>query len=109
MAVFEGIDPNDILQGGLGDCWLLSALSAVAEYDYRIKSLYITKNVSKVGVYEVALCDMGIWRNVVIDDYIPVHPNSNKLTFSGPRLEHGVQELWVVLMEKAWAKIYGSY
>lgn len=52
---------------------------------------------------------MGVWRNVVIDDYVPCMKGSNKLAFSGPRAESGSVELWVVLAEKAWAKVYGSF
>jgi calpain-15 len=41
---FKGkIEPNDIKQGALGDCYFLSSLSAMAEYEGIIKALFITK------------------------------------------------------------------
>jgi calpain-15 len=36
----DGITPNDILQGGLGDCYYLSSLSVLAEKENRIKKLF---------------------------------------------------------------------
>jgi calpain-15 len=40
--LFEGkIEPNDIKQGQLGDCYLLTALACLAEYPERIKKLFV--------------------------------------------------------------------
>lgn len=42
---------------------------------------------------------------MLVDDYFPVHKDHNKPVFSdtnGP-------ECWVIFLEKAYAKIYGSY
>jgi hypothetical protein len=39
---------------------------------------------------------------VLIDEYLPVH--FNKTVFG-----QGDGEMWVGLMEKAWAKLFGSY
>lgn len=43
VEVFEGkIEPNDIKQGALGDCYFLSSLSSLAERDILIKKLFET-------------------------------------------------------------------
>ena len=38
----EGIAPNDIRQGALGDCYFLGTLSSLAENPERIKRLFVT-------------------------------------------------------------------
>jgi calpain-15 len=47
----NGIDPNDIEQGGLGNCYFLAFLSALAENPVRIQKLFVTKNVNQAGIY----------------------------------------------------------
>jgi hypothetical protein len=40
-ALFEGkIEPKDVLQGSIGDCYFLSALAAISEEEYRIKNIF---------------------------------------------------------------------
>ena len=34
------VDPSDISQGGVGDCWLLSGISSLAEFDGAIARLF---------------------------------------------------------------------
>ena len=58
--MFEGkIEPNDIKQGGLGDCYLLSSLSALAEYENLISRLFESKTYNDAGCYCVWLCHDG--------------------------------------------------
>ena len=42
---------------------------------------------------------------VIVDDYLPVHMGTKAPVFG--KSEDG--SLWVALLEKAWAKLYGSY
>lgn len=104
--VFQGdIDPNDVKQGVLGDCYFLAAVSAIAEHQDRIKKLFLTREVTKSGCYCVALCINGIWEEIIVDDYIPCKPRSSTVAFN-----HTLHnELWAILLEKAWAKAHGGY
>ena len=45
----------------------------------------------------------GKWRTVDLDDTVPFLFNQPAFSKSGE------EELWVIMLEKAWAKIYGSY
>lgn len=47
----------------------------------------------------------GVFQEIVIDDAIPYDPVTQKPAFSKC---HG-NELWVMLLEKCWAKICGNY
>ena len=42
---------------------------------------------------------------VVVDDYLPVNPDDGKPAFASCR----ESEIWVSLLEKAWAKLHGTY
>jgi calpain-15 len=45
----------------------------------------------------------GKWLTIDMDDYIPYN-------YDIPAFSYAVQnELWVMLLEKAWAKMYSSY
>ena len=54
--LWDGVEPSDIMQGALGDCWLLCALSAVAEFPGFVEnSLFKTQEVSPDGKYVLRL------------------------------------------------------
>ena len=105
IHIFEGlIEPKDIKQGQLGDCWLMSAIACIAEFPDLVQRLFISKEYNPYGVYRLRLCKHGEWTEIVLDDYFPCFPED------GPfysRAHEG--ELWVMLIEKAFAKVQGSY
>lgn len=75
LAIFyEGIDPSDVTQGLLSDCWFLSAVSALAEKPERIKKLFQNDHLepNEAGIYGVRVCKNGHWIDIVVDDWIPV-------------------------------------
>ena len=127
LRVFDSIDPGDIQQGKLGDCYFLSTLSALAEYPPRIERLFPSAAIPTNCQYRVRILDLGKWKNYSLDDYFPTQnpdktPAESKrpvnqaapvakdfFVFSGPKKTSGIVELWVCLLEKAWAKKYGSY
>jgi len=104
IHVIDQVDPNDIDQGELGDCWILSSIAALSEHPDRIARIVVTKRVNQVGVYQVELCINGLWQRITLDEYFPCYPQG------GPKYTKTTGgELYVGLLEKAFAKIYGSY
>ena len=72
----EDIHPNDINQGELGDCSFLSVLSALAEFPDNVKALIETQKVNQAGIYLLKFFVNGILTPVIVDDHLPVRPNT---------------------------------
>jgi len=101
----NGISPGDIAQGQLGDCWLLSAISVLAEKPGQIELIFKEMTHSHWGTYHLKLWSgqEKKWETLVIDDFVPTKHGAP--LFTKP---HG-NEMWVLLLEKAFAKLVGSY
>jgi len=108
VAVFQdGIQPTDIKQGILKDSYFLSALSALAEQPALIERLFLTEEANNAGLYAVWICDNGTWKPILLDDYIPCRPYHGNYFPVFSQCKRG--ELWVALLEKAYAKLHGCY
>ena len=106
--LFSGtIEPADIGQGQLGDCWLMTALACLAEYPGAIQRVFLTDQYNPRGRYVLQLyCgELERFVTVAIDDSIPVERGTNTPIFAKPN----GKELWVALLEKAFAKFVGNY
>jgi hypothetical protein len=105
--VFNDIEPCDILQGSLGDCWFLCALASMAEFPELIEELFVdsSKQVNEYGVYQLKFCVDGQWKTVTVDDYFPCKSATGGLSYAGCN----GNELWAMLAEKAFAKIHGAF
>ncbi|MCO5606609.1 hypothetical protein L7F22_060797 [Adiantum nelumboides] len=104
-CLFAGnADASNVCQGRLGDCWFLSALAVLTEAS-RIAEVIITPNYNDEGIYTVRFCIQGEWVPVVVDDWIPCEAKG-KPAFATSRT---CNELWVSILEKAYAKVHGSY
>ena len=98
------MEPNDINQGSLGDCYFLAALSSLAEFEDRVKDMFVTKEVNEAGIYMVKFFINGNETPIIVDDHLPIRANG-KPAFATCR----DGELWVSILEKAWAKLHGTY
>ena len=102
----DKIECDDVKQGYIGDCYFIAAIASLTEFPDLIYNIFRTKEKSKYGYYEVCLFIEGEWQIVIVDDYFPVESNNvKKLKFTQPN----GRELWVLLLEKAWAKVNGGY
>ncbi|CAK9025209.1 unnamed protein product [Durusdinium trenchii] len=110
-ALFADVEPADACQGTVGNCWLVAALSALAEFPSYIKNnLFVTKKISQSGKYQVKLFDgrSNRWEIIEIDDYLPCTGSGGDqpdLLFAN--IPDG--KMCIALLEKAFAKMYGNW
>ena len=105
--ISQHITPSDLIQGGIGDCWLISAMSCLAEHHGALHRLFDSRRVSVLGKYTVNLYNSveKKWVKITIDDQIPYMKNQNKPIFA----QCQDNEIWPLLLEKAFAKFVGDY
>ena len=105
----EGATVDDIQQGNIGDCYFLSAVGALCDPKFdQINTLFHIKEKSEENVYGIYFFINGKWKLVLIDDYFPYKKKQcvvKELFFSCSFQN----EIWVSLLEKAWAKLNGCY
>ena len=100
----DGFNCDDILQGVLGDCWFLSTLTSLTNRtDLLLLNFYAA--YPEYGFYQFRFYKYGDWQIVSVDDRIPCNCH-RKPIFAHCR---DPRELWVPLIEKAYAKLHGSY
>jgi hypothetical protein len=132
----ENADCNDVIQGSIGDCWFISALSVIATKPHLLRGEFNESILAdgEIDDEEGIMLSTGIfppifhgfrqrkifcfkffknfqWRYVIVDDRLPCSKIYNdkqipKLLYGKCRNEN---EFWVPLIEKAYAKLHGSY
>ncbi|XP_035222772.1 calpain-3-like, partial [Stegodyphus dumicola] len=106
--LIDGVSRHDIVQGVLADCWFLSSCAAVAQrpdlMEKVIPSNQPLSGEGYKGIVTFRFWRFGHWITVYIDDLLPT--KKRKLIFSR---SSEPREFWVSLLEKAYAKLHGSY
>lgn len=106
-VIFRGEPrPDDVRQGGLGNCWLVCALSVLADVSPESlrRCFQHSPRFNPAGAYRVRLNLSGTWHVVTIDDMLPTTALDTAAYLKPAR-----RSLWAPLIEKAAAKLHGSY
>lgn len=129
----DGYRADDVQQGALGDCYFLAALSIAGAAGF-LNQLVLTTDVNPCGVYACRFWRNGEgWKEVLVDNMFPAKAGSyfdasesadwpEKTLWAGepnpPRGKYAAplyassrtkREFWIALLEKAYAKLYGSF
>lgn len=106
--VYDDAVGHDIDQGAVGDCYMCTILNALAVTHFDlIKAVFCERpGANACGCYSLRLCDPRTkqWVYVVVDDYVPVRRGKPCFLKSKSK-----KEMWCSLLEKAMAKLAGSY
>ena len=97
---------NKIIYNKLSNPNLYSVLNALSNNPERIKKLFINSKKDSTCLFGVNIGCNGNLQQVVIDDFFPFNKkHNNSKTFLSE--EKGL--LWPQILEKAYAKVFGSY
>jgi len=109
----NGVSPNDIAQGALGNCWILSAAGSMAEVPGRVENIFINlednarSGINYNGIYALNLYALMMPIVVTIDDRLPQYEDNHHTRMYAKIGEDG--SVWAPLLEKAMAYYHGTY
>ena len=110
IKLIGDVDPNDIDQGGVGDCWLMSSIACLAEFPNTIQEIFGGQSdLSQEGSYTVRLFDIPSKKfvQVTVDDRLACIQDTPGRLLSAS--ESPDQEMWCPVLEKALAVHAGGW
>ena len=104
----DGVNRFDVNQGSCGNCWFMAALANMGDHPDLLKKVLPEDQSFEegdyTGAFHVRFWQYGEWVDVVIDDYLPTIDGN--LCFNS---SDDPNEMWAALVEKAYAKLHGTY
>ncbi|EPY22712.1 calpain-like cysteine peptidase [Strigomonas culicis] len=113
VRLFRSIpSPGQVDAGDLGDSWVMCSVASMSEDPKRLFGMFrhpeskeTAQREHAVGAYRVTFSKNGWWRSVLVDSYLPVSGGKPKFAKS----INDPAEIWPCILEKAYAKLHGSY
>lgn len=103
----DGVSAKDVDQGRLGNCWFVASVACIAQDPLLLQKVIPDGQDygdQDSGVFLFKFWRFGEWIEVIVDDWLP--------TIDGTLIYmHSKEgnEFWSALLEKAYAKLAGSY
>jgi len=103
-VLFNNFFLADVWKSPLLGSEFYSAIAIAAEFPQRLSRVFSTRELNSEGVCSLNLFIAGVQIEILLDDYFPCSGDS-QLVYSRPV----ANEMWFLFLEKAFAKVYGSY
>jgi len=104
----QGGSRFDLIQGEMGDCWVIAAASSVSNSQSLLERLVPPGQSFRKdwysGLFRFRFWRYGSWVEVTVDDRLPTTNGKLMMVQS-----NHPNEFWGALLEKAYAKLHGSY
>ena len=109
VLIADNMQMDDIVPGEIDDIYFLFSVQNLCKNPGNINKLFVKGGqfFNPDGYYELLLFINGQPQIVIVDDYLPVKKGTNELIFAHSKPEKN--EIWISLLEKAWAKVNGGY
>ncbi|KAM5165271.1 calpain-13-like [Mantella aurantiaca] len=108
QLIVDGTSLFDMLQSErLGDCWFICAMGALTLKPNLLQNIMPRDqqfDANYAGIFHFRLWHLGEWVEIVVDDLLPFL--NGKFLYVRPSSSN---EFWPCLLEKAYAKLMGSY
>ena len=101
----DKIEFDDVKQGNLGNCYFISSVASLCQFPDKIRKMFKQTSKNEKGFYEIEFFIDGKKQIVIVDDYIPAFKESKQPCYA----RSVKKQIWVILLEKAWAKVNGGY
>lgn len=123
-SAFSGGELAQVHCGIFGDTWLVGALCSLSLSEVELfgdpkggdplgvyPRLFWDPELRRRGLYCFRFCKQTSWHYVIVDDFLPFCRTraEPEPLFSYTTAADGVPQLWMPLIEKAYAKLHGSY
>jgi hypothetical protein len=115
-VIGSSITFDDVGQGLLGNCYLLSGIASLAmTHPSYIEDMFVERELWEKNIFKTKWLLNGGESVIAVDNTVPTSPATGELTnfmpsgrplFTQPS---ATGEFWPVIIAKAWAKIFGSY